>query len=133
MLKQVNGQKVTGYSSKGVKLNFLFLSLNSQIIKESRHIWKNSSFCVYLIFTNQPNTVAESRVQHSLHQNCHRQITFSKFNMKIYYRLFMKRPFFTTLKQMKTIFNKQLIFLVGRTHYLTLMLMPKCPFFPILS
>ena len=29
--------------------------------------------------------VLESGVQHSLHQNCHHQIIFAKFNLKVYY------------------------------------------------
>ena len=41
----------------------------------------------------------------------------------------MKGQFFITPKQMLTIFNKQLIFLIGRRLSLMLMLMPKCPFF----
>ena len=29
--------------------------------------------------------VLESGVHHSLHQNCHHQIIFAKFNLKVYY------------------------------------------------
>ena len=38
-----------------------------------------------LIFTSQPNIVVESGVHPSLHPNCHHQIIFAKFNLKIYY------------------------------------------------
>ena len=56
-----------------------------QIIKEPTHIIGNSSSCIDLIFTNQPNLVMESGVHSSLHSNCHHHITFAKFNLKIHY------------------------------------------------
>ena len=56
----------------------------SQIIKEPTHIllhsYENLYSCVDVIFTIQPNIALESGVHHSLHQNCHHQITFAKFN-----------------------------------------------------
>ena len=45
----------------------------------------NSSSCIDLIFTSQPNIVVESSVPPSLHPNCHHQIVSAKFNLKIYY------------------------------------------------
>ena len=48
------------------------------------HILENSFSCIDLIFTTQPNMVLESGVHHSLHQNCHHQIIFAKFNLKVY-------------------------------------------------
>ena len=51
----------------------------------SWHILLDSSSCIDLIFTSQPNLVMESGVQSSLHPNCHYQITYAKFNLKIYY------------------------------------------------
>ena len=56
-----------------------------QIINELAHIIGDSSSCIDLIFTSQPNLVMESRVHSSLHPNCHHQITYAKFNLKIYY------------------------------------------------
>ena len=41
--------------------------------------------CIDLIFTTQPNMLLESGIYHSLHQNCHHQIIFAKFNFKVYY------------------------------------------------
>ena len=70
---------------KGSKIEFLTSPFGpSQIIKEPTHILENSSSCIDLIFTTQPNMVLESGVHHSLHQNCHHQI-FVKFNLKVYY------------------------------------------------
>ena len=71
---------------EGSKIEFLTSQFGlSQIIKELTHILGNSSSCIDLIFTIQPNMVLESGVHHSLHQNCHHQIIFAKFNLKVYY------------------------------------------------
>ena len=56
-----------------------------QIIKEPTHISAESSSCIDLIFTSHQNLVMESGVNPSLHPNCHHQITYSKFNLKIHY------------------------------------------------
>ena len=56
-----------------------------QLINEPTHLLENSSSCIDLIFTSQPNIVVESGVHPSLHPNCHLQIIFVKFNLKIYY------------------------------------------------
>ena len=45
----------------------------------------NSSFCIDLIFTSQPNLVTKSGVHSSLHTNCHHQITYVKFNSNVIY------------------------------------------------
>ena len=55
------------------------------MINEPTHLLQNSSSCIDLIFTSQPNIVVESGVHPSLHPNCHHQIIFVKFNLKIYY------------------------------------------------
>ena len=56
-----------------------------QLISQPTHILPNSSSCIDLIFTNQPNMVYENGVHSSLHQNCHHQIIYAKVNMKVYY------------------------------------------------
>ena len=56
-----------------------------QIINEPAHILPNSSSCIDLILTSQPNMVVESGIHSSLHSSCHHQIVFAKFNLKIYY------------------------------------------------
>ena len=43
------------------------------------------SSCIDLIFASQPNLVMGSGVHSSLHENCHHQIIYAKFNLKIYY------------------------------------------------
>ena len=56
-----------------------------QIIKKLTHILENSSSFIDLIFATQPNIVLESRINHLLNRNCHHQIIFVKFNLKVYY------------------------------------------------
>ena len=56
-----------------------------QLINERTHLLDNSSSCIDLIFTSQPNLVVESGVHPSLHFNCHHQIVFAKFNLMISY------------------------------------------------
>ena len=116
-----------------VKLIFLLLSLDSKIIKETMHILPNSSSCIDLIFTTPPNMVLQSGVHHSLHQTVTIKLYLPNFTWKYITGLLMKETFFTTPKQMPTIFNKRFIFSIGRTHYLILMLTSKCPFFLTLS
>ena len=56
-----------------------------QVIKEPTHILHNSSSCIDLIFSSQPNLIIESGVHPSLHPNCHHQLIYAKFNLQIYY------------------------------------------------
>ena len=56
-----------------------------QIINEPTHILENSSSCIDLIFTSQPNLSVESGTQPSLHPNCHHQIIYAKFNLEVLY------------------------------------------------
>ena len=56
-----------------------------QVIKEPARILDTSCSCIDLIFTSEPNLIIESGVHSSLHSNCHRQITFAKFNLEIVY------------------------------------------------
>ena len=56
-----------------------------QVIKEPTHLAANSSLCIDLIFTPQPNLVMESGFHSSLHPNGHHQLIFAKINLKICY------------------------------------------------
>ena len=47
------------------------------------HIIGKRSSCIDLIFASQPNLVVESGVQSSLDQNCHHQIVFARFILKV--------------------------------------------------
>ena len=63
----------------GIKSQFRL----EQLIHEPTHITGERSSCIDLIFASQPNLVVESGVQSSLHQNCHPQIVFTRFNLKV--------------------------------------------------
>ena len=56
-----------------------------QLISDPTHLLPNSSSCIDLIFTDQPNLVVDSGVHPSLHPNCHHQITFSRYNLNVEY------------------------------------------------
>ena len=56
-----------------------------QLTAEPPHILTDSSSCIDLLFTSQPNLVMESGLHFSLHQNCHHQITYAKINLKVCY------------------------------------------------
>ena len=56
-----------------------------QIINEPTYILENSCLCIDLIFTSQPNLSSESGIQPSLYHNCHNQIIYLKFNLKVLY------------------------------------------------
>ena len=58
-----------------------------ELISELSHILQQTSICIDLIFTNQPNIVMDSGVDSSLHSNFHHQIIYSKLNLKIEYPL----------------------------------------------
>ena len=56
-----------------------------EIANEPTHILPNSSSCIDLIFTSQPNMVIEPGIHSSLHSSCDHQIVFAKFSLKIFY------------------------------------------------
>ena len=59
----------------------------TKLINFATHFIGNSSSCINLIFTQQPNLVTSSGVHVSLHNNCHHQITFPHVNLLIEYPL----------------------------------------------
>ena len=57
----------------------------TQLLKEPTHISNNYRSCIDLIFTSQPNLVVDFGIHPSLHENCHHQLIYSKFDLKIFY------------------------------------------------
>ena len=55
-----------------------------QLINEPTHRTGRSSSFIDLLLCFQPNLVMKSGVHHSLHPNCHHQIIYAKFNLKVY-------------------------------------------------
>mgnify|MGYP001793298187 CR=1 FL=1 len=71
---------------EGIEIDSLTSSYGlTQIISSPTHILPNSSSCIDLIFTNQPNMVIKSGVYPSLHQNCHHQIIFGNINFQLFF------------------------------------------------
>ena len=56
-----------------------------QFISEPTHILQQSSSCIDLIFTNQPNIVMNSGVDSSPYPKCQHQIIYLKLNLKTEY------------------------------------------------
>ena len=54
-------------------------------MKEPSHTSGSHRSCIGLIFTSQPDFLVDSGIHPSLHKNCHRQITCSKFHLKHFY------------------------------------------------
>ena len=78
--KITNWYKNDTTSYEGLKIEAITSQFGlHQLINELTHLTGNSSLCIDLIFTSQPNLVMESGAHSSLHPNCH-QIVFAKFN-----------------------------------------------------
>ena len=85
-VKTTNWYKNDKNSCEGLKIDTITSQFGLQkLINEPTHLTANSSSCIDLIFTSQPNLVMESGVHSSLHPNCHHQIVFAKINLKNYY------------------------------------------------
>ena len=72
---------------EGLKIEFLASQFAmSQVINEPTHILDNSKSCIDLIFTSQTNMIRNSGV----HSNCHHQIIYAKFDLKLFYKTFIR-------------------------------------------
>ena len=56
-----------------------------QLISQLTHLLPQTSSCIDLIFTDQPNLIVDSGVHSLLHSNCYHQITYCKLNLNIEY------------------------------------------------
>ena len=73
-------------TAEGAQLDYLTsLYGMKQVITEPTHLLENSSSCIDLIFSNQPNLIMDSEVDRTLHSKCHHQIIYVKLNLKIEY------------------------------------------------
>ena len=57
-----------------------------QLISDPTHMLPQSTSCIDLILTDQPNYIIDCGTHPSLNKNCHHQITFCKLNLKAEYR-----------------------------------------------
>ena len=73
-------------ATEAVKIEFVTSQFGlHKIINEPTRVLENSSSCINLIFTSQPNLVLDLGVHPSLHPNCHHQIVYANFNLKIHF------------------------------------------------
>ena len=83
MLNLITGDKTT---PEGAKLdNLIFQHGLTQLLNEPTHISDNYRSCIDLIFTSQRNLVVDFGIHPSLHESCHHQTIYSKFDLKIFY------------------------------------------------
>ena len=63
----------------GREISFLTSSAGyNQLIDQPTHITKESSSCLYLIFTSNPSFISASGVQLSLYEKCHHNLIYGK-------------------------------------------------------
>ena len=62
-----------------------------QPTSDPTHLLANSSSCIDLTNTNQPNLAVNSNLYPSFHVKCHHQIIHCKFNLMIVYRPLYER------------------------------------------
>ena len=79
--KSCNGYIHNKTSFKGITSQFGL----HRLINEPTYFLRNCSSCIDLIFTSQSSIAVESGVHPSLHSNCHHQIVFANFNLKLYF------------------------------------------------
>ena len=70
--------RVTGHlMTQQPMLDYLTLLYGMKQVKTERtHILENSSSCIDLIFSNQPNLITDSGVHPTLHSKCHHQVIY---------------------------------------------------------
>ena len=57
----------------------------TQLLRELTHISDNYRSCIDLVFTSQTNLAVDFDIHFSFHENCHHQIIYSMFDLKILY------------------------------------------------
>ena len=71
---------------EGSRINDLVSNYDlQQLVNKPTHRTGSSSFCIDILFFSQSNLVMGSDVHPSLHPNCHHQIIYVKFKLKVYY------------------------------------------------
>ena len=89
-----------------------------QLIYEPTYLTGNSSSCIDLIFSSQPNLAAESGVHSSLHSNCHHQIVFAKFNLNFFIHYLTNVKCGIAIRLILTLFVDQSMSSLGKTDFL---------------
>ena len=116
-------------SFAGTQIEFLASQFAvSQLIKEPTHILDNSKSCIDLIFTSQPNMIMDSGVHPSLHSNCHHQIIYAKFDLKVFYPPPYERTVWHFSRTNSDHIKKPLTYSIGNLHLIISMSMSRFVF-----
>ena len=79
-------QDIKMVDRRGLKIQNLLSQFSlSQVINEPTHTSQNFNSCIDLLFINHQNIATDSGIYPSLHSNCHHQIIYGKFNLRIFY------------------------------------------------
>ena len=117
------GSRIDGLSNYGLQ----------QLINQPTHRTGNSSSCIDLLFCSQPNLVMESGIHPSLHPNCHHQIIYAKFKLKVYYPPPFEREVWHYQNVDSNAIKKQSQIFLEKEHLKTFLLMKKSLFLIKLS
>ena len=79
-----------------------------QVINEPTHFFRKFFIRIDLIFISQPNLNTVSGVHPSLHPNCHHQVIYAKFNLKVHYPIPYEREVCIMKKRTLILFDDQL-------------------------
>ena len=104
-----------------------------QLISEPLHRAGSSSSCIDLLVCSQPNLVMESVVHSSWHPNCHHQIIYAKFKLKVFYPPPYGREVWHYQNADSNAIKKQSQIFLGKEHLIILLLMKKSLFLIKLS
>ena len=73
-------------NNEGVQIDSITsIECLEKLIYEPTHVLSNSSSCIDLIFTNEPNLVVDSGTHPFLHPNCYHIIIHCKINLQVEY------------------------------------------------
>ena len=104
-IKPLTGAKIKAIMSQfGLK----------QLIREPKHILSNTYSCTDLVFTSQLNLVMESGVSSSY--NCHHQLVYANFNLKVWYPPPYKREIWHYQHANIDLSKEQLKSFLGESH-----------------
>ena len=82
--KSSNWSSNVTVTAEGAQFDYLSsLYGMEQVVTKPTHILENSSICIDLIFSNQPNLLTDSRAHLTLHSKCHYQTIYSKRHLKL--------------------------------------------------
>ena len=96
-----------------------------QVITEPTHTLGNSSSCIDLIFSNQPNLAMDSGVHPTLHSKCHHQIIYAKLNLKIEYPIPYTRKIWNYSRSETDLINRCIEVSIGQNYSQAKMFMNK--------